>query len=169
MTWNGISCHEKYIKNRIVTPFASMVCESPFYSMTIYATPCDGKPECRGHLDELACNDNVKTNIILCVSSALVLVLFIGLTFYYYLTEQKSSCNRNIPEPTSHVNMLIKYSKNHDDQQIVKEVNLHLLHSLNTQTVEDTKKTLIDFFNLEIEKHSCEAEVYLCIHQKLDP
>ena len=65
-----------------------MVCESPFYdNMIIYATPCNGKPECRGDLDELACDNNFITNIILVVSSALVLVLFIGFSAYYYLTE----------------------------------------------------------------------------------
>ena len=64
---------------------------------------------------------------------------------------------------------MIKYNENHDDLQIAKEVNLHLLHSINTHTVEDSKKVLVDFFDLEIEKHNYnEAEIYLCLHQKMD-
>ena len=91
MTWNGIVCHEKYIKNRIVEEYASMVCESPFYSnMTIYATPCNTKMECNGGFDETNCNNNYKSNLILGVSSALVLILFVGLTVYYYLAERQS-------------------------------------------------------------------------------
>ena len=72
MTWNNINCHEKYIKNRIVEPYASMRCKSPFYNMTIYATPCDGKKECREGVDEDNCQNNSKTNLVLFPSSCLI-------------------------------------------------------------------------------------------------
>ena len=145
-----------------------MFCKSPFYSnnmtnMSIYATPCDGKSECLDSIDENYRNKSFKT--IIAVSSAMVFVLFIGLTMQNYLTERKSSYDRNIPKSTPH--MLTEYFENHDDQQVIAEVNFHLLHFLNTQKVEDSKKTLTDFFNLEIKKHNCnEAKIYLCIHQQ---
>ena len=107
------------------------------------------------------------SNIILGVSSALVLIVFIGLTLYYYSTEKITSNNHNVPNSISE--MLTKYIENHNDRQIVEEVNLYLLHSINTQKVEDSKKILIAFYNLEIVKHNQnEAEIYLCIHKKLD-
>ena len=76
--------------------------------------------------------------------------------------------NRNFPKPT--YKMLKKYIENHDDQQVIAEVNLHLMHAIETQLVEDSKQTLVEFFDLEIKKHNCnEAEIYLCLHRKFDP
>ena len=43
---------------------------------------CDGHPHCLDRSDEDQCQNNSKSNIVLDVSSALVLVLFIGLTVY---------------------------------------------------------------------------------------
>ena len=43
---------------------------------------CDGRPHCLDRSDEDQCQNNSKSNIVLDVSSALVLVLFIGLTVY---------------------------------------------------------------------------------------
>ena len=41
------NCHQKYIENHIIEPYASFRCKSRFYStMEIYATPCDRKIEC---------------------------------------------------------------------------------------------------------------------------
>ena len=121
-------------------------------------------------LDEENCHNSYKSNLILGVSSALVLVLFIGLTVYHYLTERIISTENNCSVPKSNSEILKKYIENHNDQQIVEEVNLHLLHCINTQTVENLKIILIYFYNLEIVEHNHnEAEIYHCIHQKLDP
>ena len=118
--------------------------------------------------DEEDCQNNYMSNIILGVSSALVLVLFIGLTVYYYFNEQNTLNNHNVPKSKSEI--LANYIKNHDDKQIIEEVNLYLLHSINTQKVEDSKNTLIEFYNIENEKHNQnEAEIYHYMHKNLDP
>ena len=164
-------CLQKYIENKIVEPFASFKCKSPLYiNMNIYATPCNNKKECSDGSDESDCQNNSKSNIVLGVSSAIVLMLFLGLNFYQYLSEKKSSTdNQEILIHNSTSEMLAKYKENHDDQQIVEEVNLHLLHSSNTETVEKNEDNLIAFYNLEVEKHNNdEAEIYVCIHKKLD-
>ena len=103
------------------------------------------------------------------MSSALVLVLFTGLTVYHYFTQRITSTGfKNVPKSNSEI--LKKYIEDHDDLQIADEVNLHLLHSINTQKDEDLKLTLIDFYNHEIVKHNNnEAEIFYCIHKKLEP
>ena len=41
------NCHDKYIKNHVVEPYASYRCNSIFYDgMEVYATPCNDKIEC---------------------------------------------------------------------------------------------------------------------------
>ena len=41
------NCHQKYIENNIVEPYASYRCNSAFYTgMEIYSTPCNDKTEC---------------------------------------------------------------------------------------------------------------------------
>ena len=166
-------CHQIYIENNIVEPFASKRCKSPFYNnMEIYATPCNNKVECADGSDESDCKNNVTSNIILSVSSVLVLIVFLGLTVYHYKSYQdspeKNEESQTISVP-SKSDMLIKYKENHDDNQIVEEVNLFLLHSIHTNSVEENAETLTAFYDLEEEKHNRdEAEIYLCIHNKID-
>ena len=41
------NCHQTYIENHIVEPYASYRCKSPFYSgMDVYAVPCNNRREC---------------------------------------------------------------------------------------------------------------------------
>ena len=41
------NCHQAYIENHIVEPYASYQCKSPFYGeMDVYATPCNNRREC---------------------------------------------------------------------------------------------------------------------------
>ena len=44
---DNYNCHQKYIENKIIEPYASYRCNSTFYrGMEIYATPCNNKTEC---------------------------------------------------------------------------------------------------------------------------
>ena len=47
-----------------------------------------------------------------------------------------------------HIN---NYKENHDKDDTIDITNIHILNSINTQTVEDNKETCILFFNLEEE------------------
>ena len=162
-------CHERFIDMKIIEPYASKRCTSPFYNnMDIYATPCNKIVDCADGSDESECQNNTKSNIILILSAVVVLLLFLASTLYHYISDETSQTKGHC-KPKSTIDMLIKYKENHDDQTTVEEVNLHLLHTINTQTIEDQKKTLISFYELEETKHNQnESEIFLCIHKKLD-
>ena len=65
---------------------------------------------------------------------------------------------------------LNNYKENHEKEETIEMTNIHLLNSINTQTVDDNKDTCILFYDLEDKIHrKNENEVYLCIHKKLDP
>lgn len=162
-------CHDKFIELKIIEPYASKRCTSPFYNnMDIYATPCNKIEDCADGSDESECQNNTKSNIILILSAVVVLLLFLASTLYHYLSEEQSPTKGQC-KPKLTTDVLIKYKENHDDQTTVEEVNLHLLHIIKTQTIEDQNKTLISFYDLEEKKHNQnESEIFLCIHKKLD-
>ena len=73
-----IRCQDKYIKNQIIEPYASYRCRSLFYeNMEIFSVPCNGIVECFDHSDEIGCKDNHKANLVLIISSILILILVV--------------------------------------------------------------------------------------------
>ena len=73
-------CLDKYIKNKVIQKIATLRCTSTFYeNLQIFATPCDGIEECQDGKDEVGCNDNQITTIIVAVSMTTVFVMFIAL------------------------------------------------------------------------------------------
>ena len=59
---------------------------------------------------------------------------------------------------------------NHQDPQTIENVNVHLMHSILTESVADNKDTCVKFYNLEMEKHeNNEAEILWCMKKNLDP
>ena len=55
-------CKEEYLKNELISEHATVKCESPHHNsqsdtatVTVYATPCDGREECFQGADEKNC------------------------------------------------------------------------------------------------------------------
>ena len=180
-------CHKIYIKKGIIEkPFASYKCHSKrfYYKNTfIYATPRNNKTECYDGSDEPE-GDSSVSNIILASTSAAILLMYIALKYSGKLLKKMLSKNQsrnvnnggdeNIMQDfdmsflnTIHIN---NYKENHDKEDTIDMTNIHILNSINTQTVEDNKETCILFYNLEEEIHGKnESEIHMCLHKKLDP
>lgn len=170
-------CHKDYIKKQIIYPYSSYKCTSLFYkNMEIYATPCNGIVECLDHSDEDGCGDNSKINIIIVVSSLILLIIFVVLRFI-----SANSVCRKI-EPTEGLEMSIpsfskfsiihkdKYQHDIYDSNFVQELNLILHHSIHTKTVEEKNKRLSLVFDfLASENSYSEANTFLYMHTNLDP
>ena len=66
--------------------------------------------------------------------------------------------------------LLEKYKNNLTDSDILLEVNLHLHNSIDTQTVQQQKITLVKIFDfLEAQHIFNDAEMHAYLHNNFDP
>ena len=62
------------------------------------------------------------------------------------------------------------YKENHEREETIGMTNIHLLNTINAQTIDVKKETCILFHDLEENIHGRnENEIHLCLHKKLDP
>ena len=160
-------CHQKYIDNHIIEPYASYRCTNLFYDkMEIYAVPCNGVIECLDHSDELGCKDNYKANVVLIISSILILILVV----VAQIRSVPSYLGRTVLfDVTRTQELLDKLNRNPDDEDTIQELQLHLYHTEHTQTVEVKEKVFVKVYDGLGAKHYDQAKLYHYLHTRFDP
>ena len=136
--------------------------------MTIYATPCNKKYECAFGSDEAGCNNNSITNIVLGFLTITVVLLFIGLRY----NKVNRYLNQNQELTSTEIFRTYEWMNNaeNENEESINLVNLHLLHSMKTNSVEENHDICVRFYNLEAKLNNYkESEIYLSLHRKLDP
>ena len=162
-------CHKKYIDNKIVQPFASYKCKSLFYeAVEIYATPCNNVVECFDGSDESHCQEDKIMTYILAGSSIGIILLYFTLRIYKHHEEE--SGGQPLLGDQAELHFLQKYETDHNDPDIIKEVNVRLFHTIYTKNVETSRVICCQFYDMETRVHGGrESEIYFCLHKNLDP
>ena len=163
-------CYTDYVNNLIIEPFASYRCTSMLYeqqNMQIFAAPCNGKKECADDSDESGCHDNPTTTLVLTISLLTVLLVFLALRYFRGCFISKAVSSKMTPMSTEE--LLKKFENNLTDSDIVQEINLHLLHSINTQGGQQKEDFVKIFDFLEAQHNKNEAEMYVYLHKHFDP
>ena len=136
--------------------------------MEIYATPCNGKQECADNSDESGCDNSSTSNLVLTILLLTILFMFLFLT---YIGGFNIKSNK-LPKitPLSNQELLQKCKKEINNSDFVKELNLHLHHSIQTKSVQQNMDTFVRIFDLIAEKHkNCESKMHIYFHKNLDP
>ena len=169
-----IKCHLKYIKNQIVQPFASYKCKSLFYpKMDIYATPCNKIKECFDYSDENNCEEGSLMTKILLAASFAVIFVYVSLKIYQNINEE--NVDHMLMASKQEISPLGRYETDHDNPNVISEVNLYLLRKILTQNLDTTKNMCIQFYDLEVRIHggmgsiNRDSEIFMCLHNKLHP
>ena len=165
-------CQDKYRKKQVIEPFASYRCTSKLYeNLEIYATPCNDKTECADGSDEAGCKKNSTSNTVIIVAMFTIFVMFVVLRcFRTGLKEKSCTDTSDLIIPKSTKELVEKYENDINDNDMVQEVNLYLLHSLYTKTVKENKERLFMIFDFLASKHNYnEAELYKYFHKNIDP
>ena len=162
-------CYPNHIKNRIMEPYASYKCKSIFYeNMNIYATPCDDKIECYDQSDESFCKEEKTVTYILLGALLLITLFYVSLSHIF--KSSKDEINLTFPLRQYNLNTLENYEANHRDPIIIYDVNIHLLNTILTKSVEVTTNTCRQFYELEFRIHEGkENEIFWCLHKNIDP
>ena len=133
---------------------------------------------CWNGFDEHDTDDHSTT--ILVVSAICIIVFYIGLKYSGFAKKILSPGNQyivssNEKEKNLHCTILDyiilkNYSENHDQNEIIVKTNIHILNSIHTQKVDDTKALCDLFYDLEQQIHERNvSEIHLCLHRKMDP
>ena len=159
-------CHEKYIENQIIEPYASYRCASLFYqNMEIFAVPCNGIIECFDHSDEIGCKDSRTANIVLIISSILVLILIVA----GHLGRVSTYKRTEIFDANTTKELLEKLERTPEDDDTLQEIHLHLYHTQHTQSVKVNKEVLTQVYESLEANHNEEAKLYHYLNTKFDP
>ena len=97
-----------------------------------------------------------------------VIFLFVGLRYYKEI--RFFDQNQELPL-TDFLNIYKWVNKGkYETEESINLVNLQLLHSMKTKSVEEHKETCVKFYDLEASlNNNKEADIYLSFHKKLDP
>ena len=176
-------CYDEYIKMKIIQPRATFRCQSLFYkNMFIFATPHNNITECWKEDGEDVGEDELETGVnatmISVISAIFVILIYIGLKYTFpglakrlLSAENQASSDEHSPQSFLDYEILNEYSQNHDQNEAIQDkTNIHILNSIQTQTVDDNNQTCGDLYDLEQQIHEKnESEIHLCLHKKLDP
>ena len=164
-------CHQHYINNGLLEPFASFECKSLLYKeMDIYATPCNNRTECLNETDEKDCENN-NLMITLFVSLLMILVLYLSVEIYYI-------CSTKGPEHIEVVTglrpsgkqVMESYEINHSDSDIIEKVNTFYLFKIWSEHSITVTNEYLKLLDLEMRVHGeNKSEVYRCLKNNLDP
>ena len=159
-------CQKKYIEKQIIEPYASYRCTSLFYqNMEIFAVPCNGIVECFDHSDEIGCKDSRTANIVLIISSILILIIVavgqLGRVSTYERTE--------LFDANTTKELLEKLERTPEDDDTLQEIHLHLCHTGHTQSVKVNKEVLIKVYESLETNHNEEAKLHHYLNTKFDP
>ena len=162
-------CHKNYRVNQIIEPFASLRCTSTLYhNLEIFATACNNKVECANGEDEADCDNNSITKTFLIGSTVTILTAFVLVRIIRRFMVKKPAMLKLNP-PTIQ-QLLKRYENNIHDSDIIQEVNLYLQHVIYTKTVEETNNEFLLIFDfLALKQNYKESEMYLYLHNNLDP
>ena len=70
---------------------------------------------------------------------------------------------------------LDRYETDHDNPNVISEVNIYLLRKILTQNLDITELMCRQFYDLEVRIHggigsiNRDSEIFMCIHKKLHP
>ena len=184
---NVSKCREKYLKMRIIQPFAQFRCRSKFYkNMEILATARNNITECYDGSDEPQLIDPSRGDnsiAVLVISAIFIMLVYIGLKYSGLakkMLSTDSTDNQNLPSIVESDQNLYQefldfktlkcYGENHDQIDTIENTNIHILNSINTQNVDNNMGTCELFYELEQEIHEGnESEMHICLHKKMDP
>ena len=133
--------------------------------MEIYATPCNGKQECADNSDEADCDSNSTSNLVLTISLLTILLMFVILRCIDDFIAKSSKLPNVTPLSTQELlETCMKREINSSD--IVKILNLHLFHSIQTKSDEQNVVSLVKIFDFIAEKHkNHENKIHLYFHK----
>ena len=152
--------------------------------MRIYATACNGFPECVYEKDERFCSDETNLYLIFSITATLIAFLYLSSKFaliayhkYSVAKAQKTMSLSMHKFGSLEKDVLAKYAEAHDndhdnehDQDEIEKLNSFLLHVMFTRPTRDTKAMCKKLYAIEAQIHDYkEAEIFCCLHKNLDP
>ena len=162
------------MRNHIVTHYGSLKCASAMYpQMTTVATACNGIQECADGRDENRCKEGSLSTTILVATSLFFIVFYLTLKivpkFYQKWKGEKDQNFTELDGPTLE-SIVRKYESNHEDINVIKQVNYYMFHVVSTQTKDKLLETCKTFYDAEASIHkNNKADIFCCMHNKLDP
>ena len=166
------TCFDIWVKNKLVSPAASMPCSSRQYpGMQILATACDGIIECFESVDEVNCKNHSWSNYVLAVTIAIMLTVYLGLK-YTKIKKKETFQLPLVPDGQDKTvnRILADYSRHRDNPDIIAEVNTYLLYWIQTLPTDEANIVCKRFFELEASIHkNNESKIFHSLHKHFHP
>ena len=162
-------CHEKYIQDQIVSPYAAYSCKSLFYeNVYIYSTPCNNIRECFDGSDEENCKQDKLATYLLIGSSVTVIIFYLALKLYQFYT--KDNIDKLMMTVIQDCSLIERFETNHNDPDVLNEAKIYLLRTIISKDVDKVQEICRQFYDLESKVHNGkDSEIFVCLHNNYDP
>ena len=169
-------CRTSYEEKNLISKYATFRCQSIMYPVvTTYATACDDFPECVDKEDETLCSDDAILNKVLLATVIFIAILYLtlrlGSFFFQFCKKDDEKFNLDLMKGKGlEDNILEKYSKDHDNDEIIERLNSFLLHIIFTKKTDETIVMCRELYSIESKIHENDkAEIFCCLHKNMDP
>ena len=168
-------CNKTYIENGQVAPFATFRCYSKIYPrIETIATRCNNVNECHNDLDEVDCSKNDNTKSILVAAVCLSLGIFLGMKLpqvVRFIKLDKQIAIEETEEDKQNFDRIIQNLRENPENKIAcQNINVFLLHILNTKKTSVVKKTYVKFYDSLVEIYENDlSKMFVFLKAHIDP
>ena len=166
---------DTYIKNGHVAPFASFRCKSKIYpEIDTVATRCNTVIECHEDVDEKDCSESTHTKNILVAAICLALGIFLGIKLpqvVRFIRLDKQIAIEETEEDKQNFDRIIQNLRENPENKIAcQNINVFLLHILNTKKTSVVKKTYVKFYDSLVEIYENDlSKMFVFLKAHIDP